>query len=450
VSRIPPEDGVKRTPAHARGAESATYREVLANGEYRALFSASLLSWIGDNFSKAAITALVFAKTGSPALSAAAFALSFLPWLAAGPLLAALAERYPYRNVIIVCDLVRMVLIAGVALRVTPLWAMLVLLFLSATAAPPAQAAKSAMLPQILEGDRLPVGIALNISFGQVAQVLGYLGGGLLVAINPRDALLLDSLTFLLSAALVTSWVRRREPAKTIRRNLFRETGDGFRMVFSNTPMRSLALLVFSVMLFSTVPEGLAAAWVGALHPPTEASRGLWQGVIMMSLPVGAAVGALLLTRMLGPTWRRRLLLPFAMAVPAVLLASLLRPNVIGVAVMTMLVGVATAGVLPTSNALFVRVLPNGYRARAFGVMQMGTQLAQGAGIFIAGMLAERVTLPIAVGVWGVFGVLVMVGLAASWPSRIRFDEALQSATPPSQAAGPTASGPAAAHPVNA
>ena len=440
MSRTTPEDGAKRTPAHARGSDTATYREILADREYRTVFVASLLSWIGDHFSKAAVTALVFAKTGSPALSAAAFALSFLPWLVAGPLLATLAERYPYRNVMVVCDLVRMTLIACVALPFMPLWAMLGLLFLSATATPPAQAAKSAMLPQILEGDRLPVGVALNISSGQAAQVVGYMAGGLLVAINPRGALLLDSLTFLLSALLLTTWVRRREPVETVRRNLLRETGDGFRMVFSNAPMRSVALLVFGVMLFSAVPEGLAAAWVDALHPSTHASRGLWQGVIMMSQPVGAAVGALLLTRLLRPKWRRSMLLPFSLAVPAVLIPALLRPDLAGVAVMAMLSGVAVTGVLPTSNALFVQVLPNGFRARAFGVMQMGMQLAQAVGVFAAGMLAERMPLPIAVGIWSVFGLLVMAGIAVSWPSRDRFDDALKSATPPpQQATGPAA-----------
>jgi MFS family permease len=440
VSRTTPEDGATRTPAHARGSDSATYREVLGNGEYRAVFIAGLLSWIGDNFSKAAITSLVYFETKSPALSAAAFALSFLPWLVAGPLLATLAERYPYRNVMIACDLVRMVLIALVALLVAlphpPLPAMLVLLLLSSTVTPPAQAAKSAMMPQILDGEKLPVGVALNISSGQIAQVVGYLAGGVLGAINPRGALLLDSLTFLLSAILLTTWVRRREPAEAPRRHLLRETGDGFRMVFGNAPMRSVALLVFGVMLVSAVPEGLAAAWVGSImgdgaHP----TKGLWQGIVMMAQPVGATIGALVLTRLLNPGRRHRLLLPFALAVPAVLAPALLKPDLVEIAVMALLCGIAVTGVLPTSNALFVRVLPNGYRARAFGVMQMGIQLTQGAGIFVAGLLAQHFGPPIAVGIWSVFGLVVMTAIALHWPSRERFEEALQQAAPPPQQA---------------
>lgn len=445
MSRTTPEDGARKTPAHAAREESATYREVFSNREYRAVFFAGLLSWVGDYFSKAAITALVFVETGSPALTAAAFALSYLPWLVAGPLLATLAERYPYRNVMVVCDIARMALVALVAMPFMPLWGMLVLLLASSIATPPAQAAKSALLPQILDGDKLPVGLALSITAGQAAQVAGYLIGGLLAAVNPRGALLLDSLTFLMSAILLSTRVRRREPANLIRRNLVRDTADGFRMVFTRPTLRSLALLVFAAMLFSTVPEGLAAAWAGSLHPPSETSRGLWQGIIMMAQPVGAALGALLLTRLIPPARRRTLMLIFALAVPAVLVPSLFQPDLPAVALMALLCGFAVTGVLPTSNALFVRVLPDGYRARAFGVMQMGLQLTQGAGIFAAGLLAEHMPLPVAVGVWSSIGLIVMIGIAVSWPSRDRFEQALESAsTPQQQSPG------AAAQPVGA
>lgn len=249
---------------------------------------------------------------------------------------------------------------------------------------------------------------------------------------------------------LLTSWVRRREPKVTHHSNLLRETGDGFRMVFSNAPMRSLALLVFGVMLFTATPEGLAAAWVREAGGPAHGNAGLWQVLIMMAQPVGGAVGALLLTRMLNPTRRRTLLLPFAMAVPAMLIPSLLQPGLPAVAVMAMLAGIAATGVLPTSNALFVRVVPDGYRARAFGVMAMGVQLMQGVGIFVAGMLAERMPLPVAVGVWSVVGLLVMVCIAVTWPSRASFDDALTTATPPQQPTGTGTGSGATAQPVSA
>ncbi|NUR27769.1 MAG: MFS transporter, partial [Catenulispora sp.] len=65
----------------------------------------------------------------------------------------------------------------------------------------------------------------------------------------------------------------------------------------------------------------------------------------------------------------------------------------------------------------------------------------QGVGIFAAGLLAERIELPVAVGLWSVVGLIVMVFVAISWPSRDTFDEALAArahAQPPAQSAPST------------
>ena len=45
------------------------------------------------------------------------------------------------------------------------------------------------------------------------------------------------------------------------RSHLLRETAQGFPIVFGRPVLRAIAVLVFSAMLFSIVPEGLAAAW---------------------------------------------------------------------------------------------------------------------------------------------------------------------------------------------
>src|SRR3954453_2687456 len=109
----------------------ATFRDVFAVREYRALYLALIASWVADYLSRAAITVLVFQQTRSVVLSAASFAISYLPWIAGGPVLAALAERYPYRRVMVVCDLARMILMGLVLIPGLPVAALLVLVFLA-------------------------------------------------------------------------------------------------------------------------------------------------------------------------------------------------------------------------------------------------------------------------------------------------------------------------------
>src|SRR5262245_29067768 len=240
----------------------ATFRDVFASREFRFVFSSTTLSIFGDHLAKAAITALVFQTSGSIALSAAAFALSYVPWVVGGPFLATIAERLPYRRVMVTCDLIQMTLMAVLALQVVSVPWMLVLLFLASMANPPFQAARSALLPQLLEGDRYVVGLSAHQSTRQFAQVAGYAVGAGLAPYHPELALLLNSASFALSALLIRFGVGDRRPIGVpARSHLARDTADGFRMVFGSPVLRTIAILVFTSMLFAVVPEGLAAAW---------------------------------------------------------------------------------------------------------------------------------------------------------------------------------------------
>jgi MFS family permease len=395
----------------------ATFREVLASGEYRALYLASVLSWFGDYVARAAVTALVFRETESVAASAATFAISYLPWFGLGPILAAVAERYSYRSTMIVTDLIRMVLIALVALPGMPVWGMIALLFVTALCNPPFDAARSALLPKILTGDRYVVGLTLQTTSHQVAQIVGYLSGAGLSVIDAHAALLFNAATFGVSAVVIALRIRSRPPALAAdnRSHLLRETVDGIRLVFGAPVLRAVALIVFLSTLFSIVPEGLAAAWAHELAP-TPADRGWVQGAIMISNPVGYVVGGFVVGRLFGPARRRRSIPFFALAVPASLVPAVIGPPVQGVVVLSFICGVAAAGLIPATNGLFVQALPDGYRARAFGVMKSGIQVVQGFAVFVTGLLAERFELTTVVGVWGMVGVGLVAGAVLIWP----------------------------------
>ena len=54
-------------------------------GEFRALWLAQVLSYVGDQFAQVAIAILVFERTGSAFLTALAYALTYLPPIVGGP-----------------------------------------------------------------------------------------------------------------------------------------------------------------------------------------------------------------------------------------------------------------------------------------------------------------------------------------------------------------------------
>jgi len=406
-------------PKHAAD-RPATFGEVFADREFRAVFSASALSWCGDYLAKAAVTALVFTLSGSVALSAASFAVSFLPGLTAGPFLAALAERYPHRTVMVICDLLRAGLISLVALPNMPVAAMLLLLFTTALLNPAFDASRSALTPRILTGDRYVVGLSAQRTANSLAQVLGYVAGGVLAPFHPRLALLIDAVTFLLSAAFVGFGLADRPVLGEHPRHghLVRETGAGFKLVWTNPVLRAIAFVVLGSSLFAVVPEGLGAAWAANIST-SQAGRGVVQALIMMAGPTGAAVGALVISRLVAPQRRHKLIRPLAVAVPLTLAPTLFVDTAAVVTALVVISGFAAGGLITSTNHLFVSALPADFRARAFGVMQFGLQLTQAVALFATGMLADHDAnaVPTVVGAWSLAGAVGMVLVGMVWPS---------------------------------
>ncbi len=395
--------------------ERAGFGEVLAVREFRALFLSSVVSWVGDYLARAAIIVLVYQQSQSVSLSAASFAISYLPWILGGPLLSALAERYPYRRVLIATDLSRAVPIALIALPGVPIPVILVLLFVAMLGAPPTQATRSALIPLVLERRLLVTGLALNSSTIQGAQVFGYLAGATLAAgVNPRLGLALDALSFLLSAAIVAAGIRPRastaDPAR--RRHLLRETGEGFQIVFGTPALRSIAVMVFALASFVVLPEGLAASWAAVFHDGRE-TDGFDQGLIMAAGPIGFVAGGIVAGTLGSQAFKQRLTRPLALFTPICLALTAFAPNAVTVAVLVALSGVGQGVLVPTLNSAFVLALPHGMRARAFGVIAGGLQLTQGIAVLATGVLAEHSSIPLVVGLWSLGGVVLMAVVSA-------------------------------------
>src|SRR5690606_41543017 len=115
----------RRLPGrHRRSTErQATYGEVIAVKECRALWYAPGLSLLGDQLAQVALAVLVYNRTGSPLATAAVYALTYLPSIAGGPLLAGLADRFARRAVMLACDLIRPGLVCVRAPPIVPFWA---------------------------------------------------------------------------------------------------------------------------------------------------------------------------------------------------------------------------------------------------------------------------------------------------------------------------------------
>jgi MFS family permease len=406
-----PQQGRHRRPPERQ----ASYREVFSIREFRGLWSAQVLSYAGDQFAQVAIAILVYHRTGSPLLTALAYALTYLPPIAGGPLLSGLADLFPRRRVMIVCDVIRAGLVALMAIPSVPFGGLCGLLFFTVLLGAPFSSARSALLPDVLPGDAFVVGSAIgNITY-QASQILGFVAGAAVVAVlDPYRTLAIDAITFAVSAVIVTGWVKRRpsphrEPGKLP--SLWAVSRDGLTMVFGNPVLRTLLLFGW-LAGFYIVPEGLAAPYAHSLH-----GSALTVGLLMAAMPLGTVVGAFAFGRLVAPSARVRMMGWLAMASCAPLIGSAFSPPLWAVLALWAMAGAGGAYQLAAAAAFVQTLAPSG-RARAFGLAQSGLLAVQGLGILAGGAAASVIGAPVAVGLAGLLGLCAAAILAMGWTIR--------------------------------
>lgn len=194
------------------GSSLPRYRLLFANPEFSALFTAQVISLLGDVVAAVTLTVLVYAETGSAALAALTFSLVFLPYLFAGVLLSSLVDRLPARAMLVGCNLLSALIVAVMAAADLPVAALLALLFLLGLIAPLFAGVRAATLPDVLPDEpSFVLGRSLLRLAAQLTQVAGnLLGGLLLLVLTPRGALTVDAISFAVAALLLRLGVRKR------------------------------------------------------------------------------------------------------------------------------------------------------------------------------------------------------------------------------------------------
>ncbi len=401
---------------HRRARErQVTYGEVIAVKEFRALWYGQGLSLLGDQLAQVALAVLVYERTRSPLATAAVYALTYLPSIAGGPLLAGLADRFARRGVMVACDLLRAALVGVMALPFIPFPVLCGLVFLVVLLSAPFSAARAALLPEVLEGDRYVVGSALQNMTNQAVQMLGFAAGGALIAgMGPYRALALDAATFVGSALILLAGVRRRPAAGQDgdKPSMWTMTTAGARLVFGDKKLRTLVLFAW-LCGFYILPEGIAVPYAVELYTgvlPIPVITGL----LMAAMPTGTVLGAFLFSRFVSPPGRLRLMGWMAMLSCAPLIVTAMRPPLEVVLAAWMLSGVGGAYQL-AANAAFVQRVPSEQRGQAFGLVHSGLMAVQGIGILAGGYAAERLGPEPVVALAGIAGLTVAAVLALIW-----------------------------------
>ena len=435
-ARAPAADDARMADTRTSGrpdapASPATFRSVLAVGEFRALFTGLLLFALGFEFEILGLSVLVYARTGSTVWTALAFSAGFLPQAAGGALFTSLADRMPPRLVITAGLLARA--IPGLAIGLLPAMPVLVMLAVVAAAAvvmPVFLAGQSGLLPDVLDGDKYVLGRSVFAITASATQILGLGIGGAVLAVLPSRWLLLAAGCALTAAALVIRVGVRPRTARISRtaapggprgaaggraararegaaraREVVRATITGNAELLRIPRVRGLLLAQWFPAWFCTSAEALIVPYTEALgHPASAASP------LLAAVPCGMLLGDVAVGRLCRPASRGRLAFPLALLVGVPLLAFVFRPSLLLAAAALFAAGVGCAYPLGLQQAL-LDSMPAGLRGQGFGLNTTGMMGGQGLLPAAFGALAAILGPSGAIAAAGAATLLAVVGL---------------------------------------
>src|ERR687895_2068528 len=181
----------------------STNDSLLRNARFLRLWIGQGTSFVGDAVSMVALVVLVVEITGSASAVGGALVARLLPTIAS-PLAGVIADRVDRRIVLVASDLARAVLVLGLVFA-RDLATIYVLVFLMGLARTVFNPTVRAAFPSVIGGGDLTRANAIISGTFSTSIMLGPALGGLLVATVGVDvAFVLDAVTYLVSAVMLS------------------------------------------------------------------------------------------------------------------------------------------------------------------------------------------------------------------------------------------------------
>ncbi len=345
-----------------------SYRRALRNRDFRLLTGALTQSAMGDWAYNVALIVYVYNQTHSAAWVSAGTLCRMVPSFFASPYGGVLSERFERIHVMISADLLRFWTMLGltiIAATHTAAWVALLVAGLNSVVGTTYNPATAAMVPQLLGEEDLAAGNALLETINNVAIIAGPAVGAIVLALgSPATVMGIDSVTFLISAALLSRLTARSVPTDVTRDGgPFRQVLVGVRAIAGS----STAVLLTSFTIVTTALYGVDTV-LFLFISKDRLGTGPNYGYLLVALGCGGIVAAVFVNR-LAALPRLSLVLSAGMiayAAPSALLVVVHQPSVaFGIEVVR---GIATLIVDVLAMTALQRSLAPDMISRVFGV----------------------------------------------------------------------------------
>jgi predicted MFS family arabinose efflux permease len=352
-----------------------SYRTLLTdNPGFRRLWLAGVISHLGNWFNYIAIFVLLTRLTGSGQAVSWFLISKFLPSTFLSPAAGVLADRLPRKLIMIVSDLLRAGIVLAFLLvrRPDQVWLVYLLAFAQESIWTFFDPARQASVPNLCRPEELNVANALSGATWSVMLAVGAALGGVVTAlVGWQVAIVIDALTFLLSAALLSA-ITLPPPAEDHERPAgwrsytgLHDLVEGVGYVKTNREVAALLLVKSGWALSGGILVLLT--WFGE-RVFSGFGEGSGSGILYACRGLGAAIGPILAWRLFGESRNemyRAIGLSFYVSAAAYLLFSQAPSLLIG-AVFVLLGHLGGSVQWVFSTNLLQRQVPDRFRGRVF------------------------------------------------------------------------------------
>ncbi len=386
---------------------------VLRNRSFRRIWTAQLVSTIGDALTTLAAGIIVWERTGSALSVGLMLMATAVPTLVVGLIAGVVVDRFDRKKIMVASDLIRAGLVATLPFLLTStgsvVW-LYVVVMLSSSVTQFFSPANESVLPEIASEEELGAANAIMAiaQFGSTA--VGFAAAGFLAQTKSIELVFyIDSATFLFSALMI-SLVKVAPLEVTEHTTLgeqIRNIGFGAKFIWKTPVLRSLNIVRVPVLIAFGMQNVLLLPFALQALKADDFQYGLQEGLTSVGFVIGSLAMARLADRLREGQW---LVLSF-LAMGLMSLAYSLQATIWVAIALIAISGAMNAPSFVAGRLINQRNTPREARGRVFSTSYVLRDVVYLAGMGLAG-LADLFDVRILFGVSSL--VIVGAGLVAA------------------------------------
>jgi DHA3 family macrolide efflux protein-like MFS transporter len=375
---------------------------VLKNKNFRYLWGSQLTSQLTINMMNFLLLTRLFAQTGSSIATSLLWIAYALPALLIGPFASATVDMVSRRKMLIWTNILQSLTILIFALlQRNSLFLFYGTVFIYSLINQFYVPAEAASLPTVITKKNLPQANSLFFLTQQGSMVLGFAAGGILIQLFGFELSLIFCAGLVFVAFVSSLFLPEIKPEVAVPENFegavthfFSSIFGGYQFIKSNKRIIMPYLILFVLQITLAVLIVNVPLIAEEIFGIPLNSLGL---VIVVPAGIGAAVGSLVVTKLLKKGWRKKKAIEaFMLSISlALLLLTFLLPElgptsriVVGFSLVVAL-GISAIGILIPAQTYLQESTPGGLRGRVFGNFWFITTAASVIPVIFSGTVSE-------------------------------------------------------------